>query len=214
MSQTFTFNDIMAMDQRYRGLFVNSLSGYKSANLIGTVDSKGNTNLSIVSSVVHIGANPPLIAFIQRPVSVDRHTYDNIIETGFYTINAVSESFIPAAHQTSARYEKHQSEFDFCGLTPEFKADFPAPFVAESPLQLGVKFVQEIDIELNGTKMIIGRIEQVSIANDSFISDDGAIDIAQLKIATVSSLDGYAIPNSIERYAYAKPENSPTKLKL
>jgi flavin reductase (DIM6/NTAB) family NADH-FMN oxidoreductase RutF len=214
MPQTFSFEDIMAMDQRYRGLFVNSLSGYKSANLIGTADSQGNTNLSIVSSVVHIGANPPFIAFIQRPVSVERHTYDNIMETGVYTINAVSEAIVPAAHQTSARYEKEQSEFDFCGLTAEYMNDFPAPFVKESPLKIGVSFVQEMDIELNGTKLIIGKIAYVSIANSEVLATDGAIDITQLKIAAVSSLDGYTVPLATERYAYAKPDCAPTKLKL
>ena len=52
-----TGGDIAAMDDRYRVFFVNSLSGFKSANLIGTASPDGIHNLCMVSSVVHIGSN-------------------------------------------------------------------------------------------------------------------------------------------------------------
>ena len=59
--------DLANMDNRHRVNFINSLSGYKSANLIGTSSRKNEDNLAIVSSVVHLGA-PSLIGFIMRPV--------------------------------------------------------------------------------------------------------------------------------------------------
>jgi len=40
------------MKQRQRAHFINSLSGFKSANLIGTQSNAGITNVSIVSSVI------------------------------------------------------------------------------------------------------------------------------------------------------------------
>ncbi|MFT6388340.1 MAG: hypothetical protein ACJAUP_001720 [Cellvibrionaceae bacterium] len=54
------FTDFNAMSDRFHVNFINSLSGFKSANLIGTVDSVQNTNLAIVSSVIHLCAKPPL----------------------------------------------------------------------------------------------------------------------------------------------------------
>ena len=45
--------DLANMDNRHRVNFINSLSGYKSANLIGTSSRKNEDNLAIVSSVVH-----------------------------------------------------------------------------------------------------------------------------------------------------------------
>jgi len=47
---------IEAMGHLYRVAFINSLPGFKSANLLGTVDNNGQTNLSIVSSCIHIGS--------------------------------------------------------------------------------------------------------------------------------------------------------------
>jgi len=49
----FDKNAIDAMENRYRANFINSITGYKSANLIGTVSSDGVENLAIFSSVTH-----------------------------------------------------------------------------------------------------------------------------------------------------------------
>ena len=69
-------DDIAQLPERQRAAFINCLSGFKSANLVGTVSASGQANLALVSSVVHLGANPPLLAFISRPPSVDRHTLE------------------------------------------------------------------------------------------------------------------------------------------
>ena len=50
--------EIKDLDNRYRALFITALSGYKSANLIGTCDHEKNTNLAIFSSVFHLGSHP------------------------------------------------------------------------------------------------------------------------------------------------------------
>ena len=100
------------MEQRFRAQFVNSLSGFKSACLVGTQNSNGQTNLSIISSIFHVGANPPLLGMIIRPHSVRRDTLENIQQTGVYTFNQVNSRIIAQAHQTSARYDESESEFD------------------------------------------------------------------------------------------------------
>ena len=122
----FTKAQIDALEKHTRTHLINSLSGYKSANLIGTQDLQGNTNLSIVSSVIHLGAHPPLVGMIMRPHSVPRHTFENILQSGVYTINQVNKSIYKQAHQTSARYDKEESEFDATGLTPQYFDDFTA----------------------------------------------------------------------------------------
>ena len=132
--------EIIEMEQRFRATFINSLTGYKSVALIGSKDVNGQTNLAIFNSIVHLGAHPPLLGMVIRPDSVDRHTLQNIENTGYYTINQIHTSFIEKAHQTSARYPKEVSEFEEVGLTSEFKNEFFAPFVAESVIQIGLKF--------------------------------------------------------------------------
>ncbi|MEL7044790.1 MAG: flavin reductase, partial [Pseudomonadota bacterium] len=98
---------------RERGVaLVNSLSGFKTAALVGTRSRDGQTNLAIMNSTTHIGARPPLLGLIFRPDTVARHTLENIRATGVYTISHVPEARIEAAHQTSARYSRDCSEFE------------------------------------------------------------------------------------------------------
>jgi flavin reductase (DIM6/NTAB) family NADH-FMN oxidoreductase RutF len=92
MIKHFTSETLLDLEKHERAHLINSLGGFKSLALVGTSDSKRNTNLAVFSSVFHVGANPPLIGLIFRPSPPERNTYSNIIETGFYTINHVNET--------------------------------------------------------------------------------------------------------------------------
>jgi flavin reductase (DIM6/NTAB) family NADH-FMN oxidoreductase RutF len=204
MNTTLNFVQLMDMEQRKRAQFINSISGFRSVALIGTTDAKGQTNLAIFSSIVHIGSNPPLLSFIMRPDSVERHTLTNILDTGFYTINHINADMYEKAHQTSARYPKSVSEFDAAQLTPVFKNDFVAPFVAESQIQIGMEFRERIEININQTSMIIGEIKFVHYPT-SCLLEDGFIDIEKAGTITSTGLDSYHTTQVLKRLEYAKP---------
>lgn len=208
MQKIILHEDIMAMETRFRANFINSLTGFKSLGLIGTKSAKNQTNLAIFNSLVHLGAHPPYIAFVVRPDSVERHTLANILETGFYTINHVNFGNYKQAHQTSARYPKEISEFDATGLEYEYKADFYAPFVKTSVVQLGVQFKERINIALNNTILLIGEIRLVFYP-ESGLSADGYIDIEKSGSLCGSGLDTYHSTNRLNRLAYAKPGSLP-----
>lgn len=195
--------DLLEMEQRKRAHLINSVGGFKSVCLIGTTDLKGQTNLAIFSSIVHIGANPPLISFIMRPDSVERHTLSNILDTGSYTINHLNENIYKQAHQSSARYPKEVSEFQATGLQTEYKNGCHAPFVKESNIQLEIEFKQRIDLTINNTIMIIGEIRNIYFPEDC-LKEDGYLDIEKAGTITCSGLDSYHITKNIERLPYAK----------
>lgn len=207
----FTKKSLLELETLYRRNLMNTLLGFKNANLIGTRDKEGNENLAIFNSLVHLGANPPHIAFVMRPTTVERHTYDNIHETGFYTFNHVHTSFVEKAHQTSAKYPKEVSEFAACGLTPVYKNDFPAPFVAESQIQIGMKFVEAIFIPTNEVYLIIGEVQEFFVPDDCLRSD-GFIDLQKAGTAVVSGLDAYYQAQEIARFSYARPQQELKKM--
>ena len=202
--------DLDALPERQRAAFINCLSGYKSANLVGTISRTGQSNLAIVSSVVHLGANPPLLAFINRPPSVDRHTLEYLTDTGYFTLNHVHVGMAEAAHQTSARYPRDVSEFEAVGLSAQFGDLHPAPYVAESRLKIGLQLRQTIPIELNGTVMVIGEIVEILLP-DNALGTDGYVDLSQLDTVTIGGLDGYYKPEPMFRLRYAKPERAPDR---
>jgi flavin reductase (DIM6/NTAB) family NADH-FMN oxidoreductase RutF len=211
MQTHLSFDDIMTMEKQRRVHFVNSLGGFKSVALVGTVDAVGNENLSIFSSVFHIGANPPLIGLIFRPSPPERDTMNNILSTGFYTINHINEKIYRQAHQTSARYEESVSEFEVTGLEAEYKSNFFAPFVAESQLQIGVVFKERIDLNINNTTLIIGEITAVYLPSDCLL-EDGFIDLEKANTITCSGLDSYHKTVQLDRLSYAKPDKELTSI--
>jgi flavin reductase (DIM6/NTAB) family NADH-FMN oxidoreductase RutF len=198
-------DDIEKLEYRYRTLFINSLSGFKSANIIGTCDNNKNSNLAIFTSVFHVGAHPPLLGMIIRPHSVARHTLENILQTKTYTINHVNKPIYKKAHQTSARYEKEVSEFHAVALTEQWQPQFSAPFVKESRIQLGMKLREHQTLEVNNTNLIIGEIVLINIKDD-IVVEDGHVDIERAKTVAVSSLDTYHDTNKLSCLGYAKPE--------
>lgn len=204
MIKHFTSEALTQLEKNERAHLINSLGGFKSLALVGTSDSKRNTNLAVFSSIFHVGANPPLIGMIFRPSPPERNTYSNIIETSFYTINHVNETIYKQAHQTSARYDKEISEFEITGLTPEYKDAFFAPYVAESNIQLGIEFKEKIDLTINNTTLIIGEIKHIYIP-ENCLSKDGFVDIEKANTVTCSGLDSYHKTVQLDRLSYAKP---------
>lgn len=205
----FTKSDIEDLDKIKRLNIINSVTGVKPANLVGTKSKTGQTNLAIISSVIHLGSNPALIGFILRPTGeVPRHSYENIKETGIYTINHVHQSFVQQAHYTSAKFDRDVSEFDSCKLDSEYLSDFAAPFVKESQLKLGMRMVEEIPIRLNGTVMIVGKIEHLLMPDDA-VSDEGYIDLASIGDVGISGLNSYYALQHLETFPYARVSEAP-----
>lgn len=203
--------DISHFSDRYRANLINCLSGYKSANLVGSKSPDGHENLAIVNSVFHIGANPPLMGMIMRPHTVPRDTLQNIKTTERFTLNNVPQSIIANAHQTSARYPADISEFNECGLTPVYQDDFAAPFVAESSLQIALELAEIKYLAINKTEMVIAHVKHI-YAPQAALSNDGYLDHACLQSTAVNGLDGYYQGQKVARYAYAKAGVKPSKL--
>lgn len=199
---------IARMPSRKRAALVNSLSGFKSANLVGTVDEHGRSNLAIMSSVVHLGSHPPLLALVVRPGGEDRHTLSNLIHNGHYSLNHVATNMIEAAHQTAARYPRDTSEFEATGLTPEWWENFPAPLVAEARIKLAMRVREHQTLAINGTHLVIGEVIQVELPQSS-LKEDSSLDLAAADTVALTGLDSYHRADLIKRMAYAKPELPP-----
>lgn len=201
----FTEDDIENIALVKRLNLINSITGIKPANLIGTISNSGNTNLAIFSSVIHLGSNPALIGFILRPeTEVRRDTYENIRFNKQYTINHVATNFTKKAHNTSLKFDSDVSEFHECGLTEEYINGFEAPFVKESKLKIGLEFLESIPIPINKTSLMIGKVKMVIIEDKDALSSEGYIDLQALDNVGISGLNTYYSLKKESTYPYAK----------
>jgi len=203
MNKYFSLAEIQTWDRFTRANFINTLTGFKSLSLIGTVNKAGESNVAVFSNIVHLGADPALIGFINRPLAAAPHTLSNIQETGFFTVNLVTESMYKQAHQTSAKYADGVSEFEMTGLTEQFREGCSVPFVAESPVQYLLKLEQVIPIELNDTFFVIGSLQAAYVPAD-IQEEDGFLDLAKAGILTSLGTSGYYKTEKIDNLPYAK----------
>ena len=201
--------NIKDLDSSYRIRLINSVSGPKSACLIGTKSKKYGTNLGVFNSITHIGSNPPLIGVIFRPnEKVRRDTYDNIVNEKFYTINHINSEILERSHWTSVKINKNVSEFDVCNLTEEYIDDFYSPYVKESFIKIGLKFVETVKIEINNTFLVVGEITEI-IINDSFVDNDGTVNLQKSKSISVGGINTYYDLKKISKFPYARIEKLP-----
>lgn len=196
--------ELKNLEKEYRRNLINCLSGFKSCNLVGTSNLEGDTNLAIFNSVMHIGANPGYMGLVVRPNTVPRHTYTNIKETQYFTINSVQKDFFGKAHQTSANYPANLSEFEEVGLTPQYSENHTAPYVMESAIKIGLELTEELPVKSNNTIILIGKVIELLLPS-SIVTSDGFVNLTKAKIVSGIGLDGYCEPNLLARLAYARP---------
>lgn len=209
----FTATDILGMENGFRTTFINSISGFKSLQMVATKSINGSTNIALFNSIFHVGANPAYLGFVVRPHGNEHETLKNILESKSYTLNNVVQEHLLNAHQTSARYRAGESEFEKCGFTEEYLGDFKAPFVKEATVKIGLEFKEYAPILLNNTKIVIGEIKHVAL-DDNLLCNDGFIDLNKANSVTCAGLDAYYSTEFLGRLAYAKPEKQPNFLNV
>ena len=203
--------NIPGMERRARAAFVNSLSGFKSANLIGTSDGDGATNLAIMSSLTHLGSHPPLFSLVIRPGGDERHTLRNILNTGVFSVNHVTAEMVEQAHQTAARYAPEESEFDATGLCPVWLDNFAAPMVREANVRLGLELRQHMKLAINHTHLVIGEVVLACVPEQACRADS-SLDLGAAGSVALSGLDTYHTGGKQRRMAYAKPGLPPREI--
>lgn len=204
--QFFNNQDIDKLNKIFRINLINSCSGFKSANLLGTISENGKTNVAVFSSVTHLGSNPPTLGFILRPTTVPRNTHKNLKDLGYFTINHIWEDVFEDAHHTSAKYPDEVSEFDMTELEPEFKGKFKAPFVKNAPVQMAMKFIEEIYVPSNNVMLVVAQIQELYV-KDELLQEDGLINLSKGNVVTINGLDTYAVPKFKKQLSYQRPKS-------
>ena len=201
-----SLDDWARYDQRDFAGWFNQLQGLRSPVLVGTRSAAGVDNVAIFNSLTHIGARPPLLALVFRPLTVERHTYANLRESGVYTINHVTTELVERAHITSAKLHRDESEFDLTGLTAIGSA-VGTPYVAESPVSLRMRFVEEYHVAANDTVVVIGRVEEVRLLPGAAYTAD-RLRWGEMDAAVVSGLYSYYRVEPTHRLGYVSMGSS------
>ncbi len=151
---------------------------------ISSMDKNGNSNLAPFSYFNAVGDDPPHLMFSTvRPSDHEKDTRNNVLETGEFVANIVTEETVEKMNATSAPFPPQVDEFEKCGLT-KAPSIFVKPFrVAESPVNFECKLVHHYNLEnskFGGATIFIGRVIQIHI-NDEILFANNYINLEKYR---------------------------------
>jgi len=87
----------------------------------------------------------------------------------------------------------------------------PAPYVAESKIKIGLKYVEDYTIKANQTILVVGEVVEL-ILPSSAVGEDGFIHLEKAETVAISGLDAYYEATRLARFAFARPGEGTTEL--
>lgn len=137
---------------------------------VGTVSTEGVTNCAPFSFANGISSQPPvmMISISDGPGGTPKDTLRNILATGEFTINLVTESIARKMHESSGPFPPAVSEFDEVGLTPLPSRLISAPGITGSPVTMELKLRQSLRVEGTRTTMVLGDVVLFHVDDDFF----------------------------------------------
>ncbi len=147
---------------------------------ISSISKEGAINLAPFSFFNAVGEDPPHVMFSTvRPNNTNKDTLNNVLETGEFVVNLVTEELVEKMNLTSASVPPDQNEFELAQLTPAPSLIIKAPRVLESPVAMECKVVHHYSLEDHqhgGATIVIGRVVMFHI-DETILSDNYRINM-------------------------------------
>ena len=152
------------------GLPHNPFNAIVAPRPIGWIATRGSMgdNLAPYSFFNAVAYTPPQVVFASTSAKPDREgTKDsmaNIIETGVFSVNIVSQALLAAMNATSAALPAGVDEFTHAGIAKAECTTIACPRVAAAPATLECRLVQIVPL-LGATNFLaIGEVTGVHLA--------------------------------------------------
>jgi len=149
---------------------------------VGTRSQDGTNNLAPFSFYNAFSSTPPIVGFstIPRLDGRKKDSLQNVLDTGCFTLSAVSHRLVQQMSKSAALLEPEEDEFAYAGLEPAKAEKVNAPYVKDAQLVFECTLNQVIsfgDVEGAGN-LVLGQI--INIRIDDNIYDNGYVDFEKL----------------------------------
>ena len=160
--------------------------------LISTATPGGRYNLAPFSFFNALSSDPPYVA-----VSISTHIPDgrpkdtlrNILDTGEFVANLVSEDIVKAQDACAHDFPPEVDEFEVSGLTPAPSVRVRPPAVLESRVNLECRLFQAIPLPKSSYTLVLGEVIHMRVAEE-VMEESGRVNLA--KLAPVGRMVGNA----------------------
>lgn len=143
------------------------------AVMVSCGDEKESNIITIAWTGI-VNTNPPM-TYVS--VMKKRHSHDIIERSGEFVINLASADMVKALDYCGVKSGRDVDKWKELGLTKGDGDVVSAPMIAESPVSLECKVVQQI--ELPSHDMFMAEIVAVHVAED-YIREDGSYDLSSM----------------------------------
>jgi flavin reductase (DIM6/NTAB) family NADH-FMN oxidoreductase RutF len=174
-----------------------------------TVDKNGNRNLAPFSFFNAFGSKPPIVVFSPaRRVrdNTNKHTLENIQETGEVVINMVNYNMVHQMSLASTEYPKGVDEFAKSGFTA-IKSEIVKPYrIKESPVQMECKVleVKEMGTQGGAANLIICEIVLMHISEE-ILNTENKIDVHKIDLVARLGENYYCRASGDSIFEVVKP---------
>lgn len=129
------------------------------ATWIVSVDSAGTIDVMTASWVSLVSKTPPTIAL---SLYHGRQSYANIQQSGVFTVNVIPSTQVVAGDYCGLVSGRDVDKLAATDLTPIAALNIAAPILAESPLNLECRVMNEVVI--GDYRLILGEVLEIHIA--------------------------------------------------
>lgn len=151
---------------------------------ISTVSKDGINNLAPFSFFNAVGEDPPHVMFSTvRSGNKNKDTLNNVLETGQFVVNLVTEDIVEKMNATSESVAADVDEFVLGALTP-IPCEKVAPMrVLESKVSMECELVHHYSLENSsdgGATIIIGKVVMFHV-DEEIMQENYRIDMEKYK---------------------------------
>lgn len=174
---------------------------------VSTISHDGVPNLAPFSFFSGLGANPPTVLFCPANDRSGRpkDTLANVLSTGQFAVNLVTESEAETMNLTSCEVEADVDEFAFASIEKAACQKIAPPRVACAAASLECELLQSITLGSGpgGANLVIGRIVWIHLAEHLF-DDQGQFESSRLK--TIGRMGDADYVRTGDRFSMPRPK--------
>ncbi len=170
---------------------------------ISTLDGHGVFNAAPFSFFNMVSHIPPMVSASiasNRAGTGPKDTLANILASGEFVVNIVSEDIVAAADLCSEYQPPEIDEIAMSGLTPEASVCIAPPRIGESPVNFECRLIARVDLPESLHTLVVGRIVRIHVRDDVLLAN-GRID--QARLAAVGRMAGSTYCRTRDRFETA-----------
>lgn len=177
------------------------------AVMVSCADREGKPNIITIAWAGTVCTNPPMVSISVRPT---RYSYDMIRETGEFVINLVTEPLTRACDYCGVMSGRDVDKFAKTGLTPIPVEGVSVPGIAESPVSIACRVVEER--ALGSHTMFLAEVVGVT-ADDRYLDETGRFDINGTGLIMYSHGEYFGLGRKLGKFGYSVQKKSKRRRK-